>query len=296
VAVAGFALYIHFRGIPKYKPVVVDLKFEHTPERIQHGSKLVRTLCAECHGGDDGKLSGGKLDDIPKEFGTAYAPNITNHKEYGIGSWTDGQVAVLLRTGLRPDGQYVPLWMPKFNHMAEEDILSVIAFLRSDEDLVQPSEVVQPRSKPSFLSKFLCSTTFKPFKYPTEEIPIPDRKDKVAYGRYLAIGRWDCYNCHSADFKTNNPLEPEKSVGFMGGGNKFSTRDGGVIHSANLTFDETGIAKYTEEEFIRAVKTGVKRDGTPVQYPMFPFAVLEDEEASAIYAYLKTVPKVSNKN
>lgn len=294
--VGGFALFIHLRGIPSYKPVAVDLKFDYTPERVQHGGKLVQTLCLDCHIGDDNKLSGGWVEDIPKSFGKAFSSNITNDKTYGIGNWTDGQLAAFFRTGIKPNGQYAPPWMPPFNRMADEDIKSIIAYLRSPDPLVAPSQYKSIRSEPSFLMKFLCTIQFKPFKYPTAEIVVPPKEDRIAYGRYLATGRYDCYNCHSADFKTNDAVQPEKSKGFFGGGNVFQTKEGGIIRSANITFDmETGIGKYTEDEFVKAVLFGTKRDGTPIRYPMPPYSRLEEEEARAIYAYLKTVPVISNK-
>jgi hypothetical protein len=71
-------------------------------------------------------------------------------------------------------------------------------------------------------------------------------------------------------------------------------KDGKEIVTSNVTFDETGIAKYTEDEFIQAVKYGKKRNGQMVRYPMFPHIQLTDGEVKAIFAYLKTVPKIKN--
>ena len=60
--------------------------------------------------------------------------------------------------------------------------------------------------------------------------------------------------------------------------------------------EETGIGRWTEDEFVKAVKTGILPNGQPaVRPPMKPFAYLSDGEAKAIYAYLKTIPKIKNK-
>ena len=124
---------------------------------------------------------------------------------------------------------------------------------------------------------------------------LPDTNDILATGRYYAVGAYDCYNCHSADFKTNNILEPEKSVGFFGGGNPMLNLEGETIHSANITPDPThGIGNWTEEQFVQAVKYGINPDGTKLRYPMLAHTVLPDEEIRAIYAYLKTVPPLPN--
>jgi cytochrome c1 len=73
--------------------------------------------------------------------------------------------------------------------------------------------------------------------------------------------------------------------------------DGSKIHSLNLTMDEeTGIGRWTEDEFVKAVKAGIVPNGQPaLRPPMKPYADLTDGEAKAIYAYLKTIPKISNK-
>ncbi|HET7898606.1 MAG TPA: c-type cytochrome, partial [Flavisolibacter sp.] len=109
--------------------------------------------------------------------------------------------------------------------------------------------------------------------------------------------RVECYTCHSADFTTDDFNVPENSKGYFGGGNEFKLPDGSVIRSRNLTMDEeTGIGKWTEEEFVKAVKTGVVPNvHTALRPPMKPYVFLTDGEVKAIYAYLKTIPKIKNK-
>jgi cytochrome c551/c552 len=58
---------------------------------------------------------------------------------------------------------------------------------------------------------------------------------------------------------------------------------------------ETGIGKWSEEEFIKALKTGIVPNGPALRSPMKPNTYLSDGEAKAIHAYLKTIPKISNK-
>src|SRR4051812_32789431 len=107
VVVAGLAAVIAFRGIPKYKAEAVALKVEVTPARVGRGQKLASMLCADCHmDPSTGKLTGRLMNDVP-QFGVVYSKNITQEPVAGIGKWTDGQIAYLLRTGLKPDGTYL---------------------------------------------------------------------------------------------------------------------------------------------------------------------------------------------
>jgi cytochrome c2 len=285
-----FALYVQIDGIPKYEVKKIDLNVEVTPERIAQGQKIASMECIACHAGESGRLTGRQLKEIPAEFGTIYSRNITGNMEKGIGSWTDGEILFLLRTGIKRDGQYIPPYMAKFHLASDEDMYSVIAWLRSDK--VIPTDEEPPESEPSFLTKLLSHIAFKPLPYPEHPIPQPDTNNVVERGRYLANAIFNCYPCHSADFKTMDDMEPEKTGGFYGGGNQMPGLKGEIITTANLTFDETGIAAYSEREFIDAVKYCKKRDGTLLRYPMFPHNQLTDEEAAAIYQYLKTVPKI----
>ncbi|RYY81749.1 MAG: c-type cytochrome, partial [Chitinophagaceae bacterium] len=123
-------------------------------------------------------------------------------------------------------------------------------------------------------------------------IPAPDSTNAVAWGRYIAVAQLECFSCHSRDFARNDYFNPEKSPGFFGGGNEMYTPDGKKIVSRNITMDlETGIGKWSEEDFIQAVKYGKLPHGQDaLREPMQPYSQLTDSELRAIWAYLKTVP------
>lgn len=297
VAAAALALYIDQSGIPRYPKPAPDLRTAVvTPESVAHGKKLVGLLCIACHeNGDTHRLTGKFLPEMPAEFGPAYSKNITRHPTRGIGAWSDGDIRTLLRTGLRPDGQQVLPFMPKLPHTSDEEIDAIIAFLRSDDPLVAATDIDPPgTSQPTFLAKALTRGVFKPLPAPTQPVMAPPRTDAVAYGRYLVFSL-DCYACHSADFTKIDILHPEKSGGFMGGGNHMKGEGGKEILTANLTSDmETGIGSWTEADFNRALKKGFRPDGRVLSYPMEPRQELDDEEVAAIYAYLRSVPKIKN--
>ncbi len=146
IIVAGFAAFVAFRGIPNYTPESVSLKVNATPQRIERGRQLSTMMCNDCHmDPNTNKLTGRRMDEI-SQFGTVYSRNITKDTEHGIGKWTDGQLAYLLRTGVKPDGRFLPV-MAKLSKMSDEDLQSIISFLHSDHNWVQPDNTLQPNSK-----------------------------------------------------------------------------------------------------------------------------------------------------
>jgi hypothetical protein len=236
---------------------------------------------------------------MPEKFGVAYSRNITKDKIHGIGSWSDGELAWFIRTGVHPKtGRFIPPWMPKLPHMADEDLLSIISFLRSDDPLVEPSNVENRESHAGLLAKGLVFIgAFKPFDYPSQPIPRPEISNKVEYGRYLANRVFDCYSCHSADFSTVDFDDPTKTVDYYGGGNELTNYDMMITASQNITPDmETGIGKWSEQDFVKSMSTGFRPDGSVLKYPMMKLSHLSNEELSCIYQFLRTVPALHKAN
>lgn len=294
ILLSVLALYINIAGIPSYENQAKGLSVEVTEARVAEGARMAAILCLQCHGSKDGKLGGAYMADND-DFGEIFAPNITQHPEYGITEYTDGELAYLFRTGIRKDGQYTPPWMPKFPHLSDEDMYSLIAFLRSNDPMVQPSDNNPPEPKPNFLAKMLSRTAFKPLPYPDKPIIAPSLSDPVAYGRYLAVAKYDCFSCHSASFQHIDMMNPENSKGYFGGGNRLLDQELNEIFSSNLTMDiETGLGSWSEEEFIKTLRYGMRPDDTPLRYPMVPAPMITPAEASAIWAYLKSIPAIVN--
>jgi len=290
------ALYIECSGIPHYAVGHVSLHVTPSPERIERGKKLASLLCVDCHlDPRTGRLTGRRMFDVPKKFGVVFSTNITRDPVKGIGAWTDGEIAYLVRTGVARDGQYTPPWMVKLPHMSDDDLQAVIAYLRSDDPLVAPMAVDPPgQSDPSFLTKLLCRFAFRALPYPRQPVVAPPITDRVAHGRYL-IAALDCYGCHSASFEKTDIMEPERSKGYLGGGNEVIDPRGRTIYSSNITPDDaTGIGRWTEADLARALREGFRPDGAPLRAPMAPMPQLTDDEVVAIYAYLRTVPAIRN--
>lgn len=287
------ATFVQVRGIPSYDAPQLKLApVAYTPERVEHGRRLVMSVCAECHRDKTtNRLSGQQLKDLPAQFGTFYSANITQDKQHGIGQWTDAQVVALLRTGLGPDGRIRSV-MPQFSRLSDEDVLSIVAFLRSADPVVQPDATPSHAQEPSFFGNVLANTLIQPKELPTQPILQPNPNDQVAFGRYLVTSRYKCYDCHSGDILKTDDQDPEKSFGYMGGGSVLQDTEGHEIVSRNLTADpETGTGDWTPEQFAQAMKYGQSPNG-PLRYPMPKYSLVTDAEARAIYAYLRTVPVI----
>lgn len=296
VIVAGLLLYVQVDGLPHFQRAIPVRRVEITPERVARGRKLASLLCVQCHlDASSGRLTGKVMADLPPEFGTVVSKNITHSLRHGIGAWSDGQIAYLLRTGIRPDGRYVPPYMIKLPHASDEDLDSIIAFLRSDDPMLTSTDVDPPGvSRPSLLVKALAHSVMRPLPFPEQAIRAPDANDSIAYGRYLVYSL-DCYSCHSADFKSVDIMDPPRSEGFLGGGNRLLDQKGAPIYSANLTPDPaTGIGRWSEADFVRTLRYGLRPDGSTLHYPMVPMPALDDRDARAIYAYLRGVPALKH--
>jgi hypothetical protein len=72
----------------------------------------------------------------------------------------------------------------------------------------------------------------------------------------------------------------------------------GISYPANLTpDDQTGIGLWTEDIFIKTIRTGKHMgEGRPLLPPMFVenLAPLSDGDLKAIYAYLRSIPAIKN--
>jgi mono/diheme cytochrome c family protein len=73
----------------------------------------------------------------------------------------------------------------------------------------------------------------------------------------------------------------------------------GISYAANLTPDEnTGIGSWSEDTFVKALRTGRHMGVSRPILPPMPWTALRnltDEDLRAVYAYLRTIPPVHNR-
>ncbi|HBV21339.1 MAG TPA: alcohol dehydrogenase [Nitrosomonas sp.] len=105
-------------------------------------------------------------------------------------------------------------------------------------------------------------------------------------GAYLARAG-NCQGCHTA---------PDGQP--FAGGRRLSTSFG-IFVTPNITPDsETGIGDWSEEDFWQALHQGKSRDGR-LLYPAFPYTEytkVTRRDANAMFAYLQSLPEVSQTN
>ena len=294
-AIIGFLVFVQLRGIPTYappKPAVTALAA--TPARLALGEKPTLSICGHCHlNRATNRYAGHRLADLTPDFGRVFTANITQDQAHGIGRWTDQQLVGLLRTGLGPDGR-LRLIMPNCARMSDEDVASIVAFLHSPSPQVQPASTATPPPQPSLLLKLLGNTIMRPATLPATPVLAPPPTNARAFGQYLVVGRYHCFECHSKDFKSNSPYEPEKPKGYLGGGIPLLNNAGQTVVSRNLTGDAaTGMGRWSEAQFGQAVRFGLSPNGL-LHYPMNKYSLLTDAEVHALFEYLQSVPKIKN--
>ena len=250
---------------------------------VKRGDYLVNTImtCGNCHTpkgptGDimDKAFSGGLSWDEPPFKVTA--PNITQDKATGIGSWTDAQIKTLLRTGKRPNGVQIAEVMPTsfYDIITERDMNAIVAYLRT----LKPIANTVPAP--------IYKVPLPHGHFPGSEKAYTEAtmSDPVKKGFYLAtIGH--CMECHTP----MGPRGREFADKLGTGGSEFPGPWGKSV-SRNIT--PKGIGSWTDAEIKRAVTTGVSKDGSHLKPPMgFPYyAHLTDADLNAVVAYLRTVP------
>ena len=109
-----------------------------------------------------------------------------------------------------------------------------------------------------------------------------DSWSTIQRGLYLTHAG-DCAACHTVD--ASKPFAGDYSL----------KTPFGVIYSANLTPDaETGLGKWTDDDFYHAMTMGRDKDGTRL-YPAFPythFTIISREDSDDIFAYLKSLKPI----
>jgi mono/diheme cytochrome c family protein len=261
-------------------------------------------MCVDCHGKRDfSKYSGpvvpGSEGGGGEEFGqklgvpgVVYARNITPDAETGIGTWADDDIMKAITQGISKNGDTLYPIMPYYNlnHMAKEDLQSIIAYIRTLKPIKNkiPARHLMAPTMAFYNPKFLQPTVDGNVR--------PPESDRVKYGEYM-VTLADCGTCHTP----MTPQGPDMSRPFAG---SFLFDAGSFkVNSANITSDSaTGIGTWTEERFLnkftayREEKSFNFNPGKQNSFmPISAYAGMKDDDLKAIYAYLHTVRPITNK-
>ena len=118
--------------------------------------------------------------------------------------------------------------------------------------------------------------------------------DPVVRGRYL-VTIMSCNDCHTPGYLYGAPDTTRRlsgsDLGWIG--------PWGVVHARNLTPDSTGIGSWTSEQIVHALRSGNTPDGSQLAaiMPWMNYSsILDENDAMAIAAYLKSLPPITHKN
>lgn len=243
------------------------------PVVMARGKHLVESIgaCAtrDCHGTD---LGGGKPIELGP-LGTIWGPNITSA---GVGAaYSDGELVRLLKRGVKRDGRGVRM-MPvqDFGWLPDSDVVAMVSYLRTVGAVSRPSGamVVKPLAKIlDRRNQLVWDVARRLHTAKAEAVPAP--APTVEYGALLARL---CTGCH---------------------GERLS---GGPIPGAppslpiplNITAHDSGMKDWTYSDFEKLLKTGVRKNGQPLNpfMPVEAIAKLDDIEKQALWNYLRSIP------
>jgi mono/diheme cytochrome c family protein len=303
VAIAGLTFHVWRTWDRVYELPLPEVHRSTDPDVIRRGEYLVYgpAHCVECHAGSpeefqkvaDGEkapLRGGQEFAAPP-LGVIYSKNLTPDPDTGIGRYSDGQIARMMRWSVRPNGRASVRPLMPFHNMSQQDLDAIISYLRT-----QPAvRNVVPDNKFTIIGKIVKSLApaFKPRDAISPPQASPAQAMTKERGQYLANYVTNCVGCHTnLDDTTFAPVGPPFAGGEVMEPAKLPGADLTVwFTTPNLTPQKgSGLLKFPDRAtFIARFKVGGRHyPGSPM--PWESFARMSDEDIGALYEYLHSLP------
>lgn len=294
LGVVGLVSYVNYKVGKTYDVPLPNIQRATSPEALARGEMIYHSICAECHApAGETQATGAPLLDYPPELGTFHSANITSDPVAGVGNMKDEEIARMIIYSINREGK--ARLMPAFYGMSDEDVAAVIGYMRSDRPEFAPSPKKAPPSEPAFGGKAVMALVAGIRSEPRASVKAPPKGPSVEYGKYLAVGVYDCVMCHTVGFGSSDTKL--KDPGLFAGGFEFDLKafgGQGFMYSPNITPHETqGIGKWNLEQFKQSLTQGVTPDGYILRKPMPRYRYLDDVEIEAMFTYLKGVPAVA---
>ena len=241
---------------------------------IERGKHFVKAICSECHTAD---LSGQLLLNAP--FAVVYSANLTPGKGGAGSEFTDADWVRALRHGVDNQGRALVV-MPAqlFWNFNDKDLGEIIAYLKS----LPPVDKQHPDPQITAMGKIMAGAgMFGPALIPANVIAHDQRPPVVpagvtsAYGGYL-VSVSGCRDCHGEQLAGGRSAKP------------------GAIAAPNLT-PGGELSAWNNAQFINTIRTGAAPSGhalNPGEMPWKQFNSYSDEELSAIFLYLQSLPEL----
>ncbi|HYH80771.1 MAG TPA: c-type cytochrome [Longimicrobium sp.] len=260
---------------------------------VARGEYVVRnvSVCGHCHAADpkrnvDGPLSGG-MTFSNWRLGTVRAANLTPDAATGLGAWSLAEIVRAIRNGNDREGHLLAPVMPYqwLSGMSDADALAVATYLKSLPPVSNPLT-----NRPNLVYRMARVLFLHPER--TRVAAAPPRGPTAEYGRYLADGPALCADCHTP----RGGLQQAHDRDRLYAGDATPPK-GFPANPANLTPDpETGTGRWSEDDFLRTLRTGVNPRGDTLHsfMPWREYRRMTDDDLRAIYRYLRTVPAQLN--
>ena len=246
---------------------------------VERGQHLItaRYTCIACHGANFG--GGVMVDAFP--IGRLLGPNLTLGKGSRTADFKPRDWDRIVRHGVLRDGHGAVMPAEDFQHMSDQELSDIISYIRS----LPPVDNTVPKSTFGPLGKVLVATgkmrlsaSLIASHTAAHQVRPPEEAVSTAFGQHLASV---CMGCHGPDF----------SGGPIAGG------DPSWPPARNLTPDATGLKGWTYDQFVAALASGQRPDGTALRAPMTLITSygrsMKDVERRALWAYLQSLPPVS---
>jgi mono/diheme cytochrome c family protein len=261
----------------------------HTPNVDNGRTMFFAGGCAACHmtpnQEDKTRLGGGLA--LKSPFGTFYAPNISSHRNDGIGGWSEADFVTAMLKGTSPDGRhYYPVFpYTSYQRMRLADVRDLFAYLKTLPAVMgtaNPHDLPFPFNIRRTLGGWkLLFLDEEPFR------SNPANSAKWNRGAYLVNGPGHCAECHSPRNRLGGIIVSQR---FTGGPDP----EGGDGWVPNIT--QAGIGSYSEQDIEKILTTGDKPDGDTVGGTMGKvvgnLAQLSAADRAAMAAYVKSLPPV----
>ena len=240
--------------------------------------------CASCHMAPETDaqkvLAGGKS--FQTDFGTFYAPNISTDPTFGIGSWSDLDIANAVLKGTSPDGQHYYPVFPYGSYARADiaDIADLIAFLRT----LEPSQTPSFPHDVSFPFNIRASLGgWKTLFARSDWVVTGALSPELIRGRELVEALGHCGQCHTP----RNALGGMKRNAWLAGA--------AIPNSKGRTPDiRPETLQWSSNDIVAYLKTGLTPDydsaGGEMVDVIANTSQLTDSDLTAIAAYLLWVP------
>jgi len=125
------------------------------------------------------------------------------------------------------------------------------------------------------------------------DVTYPAERARAERGKYI-VGLSGCDGCHHTPSR-DGPV----SGMYMAGGTKFRVADGTTVVARNLTPDAaTGLGNVADEDVLRALRSGVARDGRMMFHRVMPWASYSnwtEEDRRAVVTYLRHLKPIPHR-